>query len=112
MIEGVWVDGKPPYAAVALAPAHDPQNAPAPLSTAGGTTQGVGAPMSTSQPNPNAKVLICAFDDGTPDFRGGARSHAPDCKWAAGNPKSNYVQVTASEVPARVPRCSHCGGGR
>lgn len=66
----------------------------------------------------STNVLIVAFNDGRPDFRG--VTHALDCAWALGaansNPKGRippkYVTVAAATVPSQTERCGHCGGGR
>lgn len=46
---------------------------------------------------------------------GKARTHALDCRWAAGISnyvENQYVEVDAKDVPRGTPRCVHCGGGR
>lgn len=44
-------------------------------------------------------------------------THAPDCRWLQGwfaspNGDSPYVLRPAASIPANVPGCAHCGGGR
>jgi hypothetical protein len=38
------------------------------------------------------------------------KSHDPDCKWVEGV-NLDYVRVDAAVLPARIGRCSWCGGG-
>ena len=38
------------------------------------------------------------------------KSHDPDCKWVEGV-HLEYVRVDADSLPARIGRCSWCGGG-
>ena len=62
---------------------------------------------------PQAQVLVCAFEDDSPDMYAlehhRSVTHAPDCKWAAYNTRSNYVLIPVTDVPMdrnSQPRCA------